>query len=169
MVVSNANGNEKLKLDSVVGAILDEESRRKVSQVAEASGSALRVEARGRDVEKGGDKHRQREKSRGPNPKGHGKGACFRCGQKGHYASACRTKLEDDDSEESANIAYQDDSEALLLSLEEKIDGWVLDSGDSFHATSDRGKLSLYVEEDLGALYPGDSESYTISGIGDGE
>lgn len=79
MTVSNAYGNEKLKLDSVVAATLNEESRRRVSQVVEASGSALRVEARGRDVEKG-DKHQTRRKLRGSNPNGHGKGACFRCG-----------------------------------------------------------------------------------------
>ena len=49
MAVSNANGNDKMKLDTVVGAILDEESRRKVSGAeASSSGSALHVEARWR-------------------------------------------------------------------------------------------------------------------------
>ena len=169
MAVSHANVNEKLKLGSVIGAILDEEARRRVSGTPESSCSALNVEARGRDNGKGKSKHQSRGKSRGPNPNGYGEGKCFNCGMEGDFARYCRKPKVEKDSDGSANVAYQTDYEALLLSLEDKVDAWVIDSRALFHATSKRELLDSYVKNDLGTVYLGDDELCTISEKGDGE
>ena len=172
MAVSNANGNEKLKLDSVIRAILDEEAKR-ASGYIESSGNALNVKARGRDQWKGKQrKHhsKSRGKSKGLNPNGHGEGKCFNCGLKGHHARDCRKPKVEDNSKGSANVAHnQSDPDVLLLSLEDKIDAWVIDSGALFHATSQRKMLNSYVKKDLGTVYLGDDEPSKISEKEDGE
>jgi len=40
--------------------------------------------------------------------------------------------------------------DALILSLENIIDAWVVDSGASFHATPDRKHFHDYVQGDFG-------------------
>ena len=59
---------------------------------------------------------------------------------------------------------HETDSDALLLSLEDKSDAWVIDSGASFHATSQQKLLSSFVKKDLGTVYLGDDQSCKVSG-----
>jgi hypothetical protein len=83
MVVSNSvSGLNTLKFDDVVGVILSEEMRQKIT--GETSGNALNMENRGRqkDRRKGsgnsGNSRKGRSKSR------LGKIECWNCGKKGH-------------------------------------------------------------------------------------
>ena len=55
---------------------------------------------------------------------------------------------------------------ALILSLENIIDAWVLDSGASFHATPDKKHFHDYVQGDFGHVRLGDDKPYKIIGMG---
>ena len=55
---------------------------------------------------------------------------------------------------------------ALILSLENIIDAWVVDLGASFHATPDREHFHDYVQGDFGQFQLGDDKPYKIIGMG---
>ena len=55
---------------------------------------------------------------------------------------------------------------ALILSLENIIDAWVVDSGASFHATPDKKKFHDYVQGDFGQVRLDDDKPYKIVGMG---
>jgi hypothetical protein len=55
---------------------------------------------------------------------------------------------------------------ALVISLDNVIDSWVLDSWDSFHATSHRNNFQYYVQGDFGQVYLGYYEPCKIVGMG---
>ena len=52
----------------------------------------------------------------------------------------------------------------LICSLESKEDSWVLDSGASFHATSQKELFESYVPGNLRNVYLGDDQPYAIVG-----
>ena len=56
--------------------------------------------------------------------------------------------------------------DALILSLEIIIDAWVVASGASFHATSDRKNFHDFVQGDFRQVQLGDDKPYKIVGIG---
>ena len=56
--------------------------------------------------------------------------------------------------------------DALICFLESKEDSWVLDSGASFHATSQKELFERYVPGNLGKVYFGDDQPYAIVGKG---
>ena len=57
----------------------------------------------------------------------------------------------------------QDD---LILSLENIIDAWVVDSEASFHATPDSKHFNDYVQGDFGHVHLGDDKPCKIVGMG---
>ena len=57
----------------------------------------------------------------------------------------------------------QDD---LILSLENIIDAWVVDSGASFHARPDRIHFHNYVQGDFGQVWLGDDKPCKIIRMG---
>jgi hypothetical protein len=57
----------------------------------------------------------------------------------------------------------QDD---LIVSLDNIIDPWVLDSGASFHATPHRKYFQEYVQGDFGQVYLSGDEPCKIVGMG---
>lgn len=54
---------------------------------------------------------------------------------------------------------------ALILSLENIMDSWVVDSGASFHATPDRKHFHDYVQGYFGQVRLGDDKPYKIIGM----
>ena len=63
-------------------------------------------------------------------------------------------------------VSNKSDEDALLLSLESVDDSWVLDFGDSFHATPHRGYSIDYIQGDFRLIYLGDNEPCQIVGKG---
>jgi hypothetical protein len=56
--------------------------------------------------------------------------------------------------------------DALILSLDNIIVSWVVDSGDSFHATPHRKHFQNYVQSDFGQVHLGDDAPCKIVGMG---
>ena len=141
MAISNSvSGSSTLKFDDVVGAILSEEMRRKSSD--ETSGNALSAESRGRRMERGKSSgyHSKSRKGRSKSRSGI---VCWKCRKKGHLKKDCRSRKgkEGDTQQEKnheANVTGDVLQDALIHSLENSIDAWVVDSGASFHATPNR-------------------------------
>jgi len=66
-----------------------------------------------------------------------------------------------------ANLASTSGGDdALIFYLENKEESWVLDSGASFHATSNREFFENYVPGILGKVYPSNEQSSEIVGKG---
>ena len=55
---------------------------------------------------------------------------------------------------------------SLILSLENVIDAWVVDSGASFHATRDKKHFHDYVQGGFGQICLGDDKPCKIVGMG---
>jgi len=59
-------------------------------------------------------------------------------------------------------VSNKSKDDALILSLDNVDDSWVLDSEASFHATPHRSYFIDYVQGDFGLVYLGDNEPYQI-------
>ena len=80
---------------------------------------------------------------------------CWKCGKKGHLKKDCKSRKgkEGDVQQETnheSNVTSDVLQDALILSFENIIDAWVVDSGTSLHATRDRKKFHDYVQGDFG-------------------
>jgi len=144
MAISNSvSGSSTLKFDDVVGAILSEEMRRKSSG----------AESRGRKMERGKSSG-YRSKSRKGRSKSRSGIVCWKCGKKGHLKRDCRSRKgkEGDAQQENdheANVTGEVLQDALILSFENITDSWVVDSGASFHATTDKKYFYDYIQGDF--------------------
>ena len=56
--------------------------------------------------------------------------------------------------------------DALILSLDNVVESWVVDSGASFHATPHINYFQDYVQGDFGQVYLGDDKPCRIVGKG---
>ena len=138
--VSTSMAKTEMSLDDVKDILLGEEMRRR--NLPSGSSSALIMDSRSRGRSKTkGKKLSARSKSRTGNKE---KVVCWNCNQKGHFKSECKApRKQFKKKEEVDSVAYSEDSdeEALVCCLDTTVDAWVLDSGASFHSTSE--KLSL--------------------------
>ena len=57
--------------------------------------------------------------------------------------------------------------DAMILSVNSKIESWILDSGASFHATPSQEIMENYVSGDFGKVHLADDETLKIVGKGD--
>jgi hypothetical protein len=146
MVVRNfVSGSNTLKFYDVFGVILSEEMRWK--SIGETSGNALNMENRGRQKDRGkglgnrGNSRKGRSKSR------LGKIECWNCGKKGHLKKDYRAPKKQRDGQQErnqeANVIGGVLQDALILSVDNISESWVVDSGDSFHATPHRKHFSI--------------------------
>jgi hypothetical protein len=169
MAVSNfVSGSNTLKFDDVVGVILSEEMRRK--STGETSGNALNMENRGRQKDRGkgpvncGNSRKIRSKFR------LGKIECWNYGKRGHLKKDCRSpKKQRDEQQErnrEANVTSDVLQDALILSVDNISESWVVDSGASFHATPHRKFFLDYVQGDFGHVHLGDNAPCKIVGMG---
>jgi hypothetical protein len=126
--------------------------------------------------------NRGRQRERGKIPGNHGKYKkgrskskgnleCWHYGKKGHLKKDCwsRKGKQGDGQHENnqeENVAGDVLQDALILSLDNIIDSWVVDSGASFHATPHRKYFQDYVQGDFGQVYLGDDKPCKIVGKG---
>ena len=127
--MSNSCETGTLKFDDVVGVLLSEEACKKSSRLDETSGSTLSVDRKGRSGNKDKKKNeRSKFKSEKATSKSRGAG-CWRCGEMGHIQKDCK-KMKDgegkDKEKDSAYIMESDGSDALILSLAESSELWLL-------------------------------------------
>jgi hypothetical protein len=169
MAVSNSVSNSNtLKFDDVVGVILIEEMKSK--STGETSSNALNMKNRGRQKDRGkgsgncGNSRKGRSKSRLGNIE------CWNCGKQVHMKKDCRAPKKQRDGQQErnqeANVigdVLQDD---LILFVDNIFESWVVDSGDSFHATSHRKHFLDYVQDDFGQVHLGDDAPCKIVGMG---
>ena len=77
-------------------------------------------------------------------------------------------KKEQKTERNSANAATEENSdEALVLCIDSPIESWVLDSGASFHSTSQKDKFLNFKSGEFGKVYLADGKPLCISGMGD--
>lgn len=166
--VSSSSGSTKMKFDDVRDLVLSEEIRRRGS--GESSSSlVLHTESRGRNSTRGygrGKSKDQRSKSRNHHGSHNSKNIdCWNCGKKGHYKNQCRLPRKNQEAKDEANVALTSEGgDTLICSLESKDESWVLDSGASFHATSQKEFFKNYVSGNLGKVYLGNEQSCEIVG-----
>ena len=171
--LSNSHGSKKLKYSDVVDSILDEEARRKSS--GESNGVALNMDNRGRGKTR--DRNHGRSKSRRGKSRQHGqdndKGdGCWHCRKTGHIRRNCKLLKNQPENNQgnnnnAVNVVNDNLQDALILSLDNRSESWVVDSGASFHATGNKDLLQNFVGGDLGKVYLGDDASCNIIGKGD--
>uniref|UniRef100_A0A803LV23 Retrovirus-related Pol polyprotein from transposon TNT 1-94-like beta-barrel domain-containing protein n=1 Tax=Chenopodium quinoa TaxID=63459 RepID=A0A803LV23_CHEQI len=171
-----SSGNNKLKFDDVRDLVLSEEIRRRESGESSSS-SVLHTESRGRNLirrnERGRSNYRgqsrdRRSKSRNPNNFQNSKTVeCWNYGKIGHYKNQCKGTPKGKEVKAEANVTSTGEGDdALICSLESKEESWVLDSGASFHATSNKNFFGKYVHRNLGQVYLGDDQPCDIVGQG---
>nr|KYP42874.1 Retrovirus-related Pol polyprotein from transposon TNT 1-94 [Cajanus cajan] len=168
--VSSSSRSNKLKSDVVRDLVLSEEIRRRESGESSTS-SVLHTESRGRAPTRGNGRGKSRDnrsKSRNHRSSNNSKTIkCWNCGQTGHYKNQCKNAPKNQEAKAEANIASTSGrDDALICSLESKEESWVLDSGASFHATSQREFFENYVPGNLGKVYLGNEQSCEIVGKG---
>jgi hypothetical protein len=169
MVISNSvSGSNTLKFDDVVGVILSEEMRRK--SIGETSGNALNMENRGRQKDRGKGSNNRGNYRKGRSKSRLGKIECWNCGKKGHLKKDCRAPKKQRDGQhernQEANVTGDVLQDALIISIDNISESWVVDSGDSFHATPHRKHFLDYVQGDFGQVHLGDDAPCKIVGMG---
>ncbi|KAK2378762.1 putative mitochondrial protein [Trifolium repens] len=166
--VSSSSGSTKLKFNDVRDLVLSEEIRRR--ELGESSSSSvLHTESRGRNSTRGngrGKSKDRRSKSRNHRSSNSSKAIeCWNCGKMGHFKNQCKSPPKNKEAKDEANVASTlGEDDALICSLESKEESWVLDSGASFHATSQKKFFENYVPGNLGKVYLGNEQSCEIVG-----
>ena len=84
----------------------------------------------------------------------------------GHLKKRFRAPRKSEDKNNVANVVTDEVQDALILSIDDLCDSSVLDSGASFHTTSQRDLLENYVARNHGKVYLADGESLAIIEIG---
>jgi len=164
--VSSSSGSKKMKFDDVRNLVLSEEIRRR--KLGESSSSSvLHTELRGRNSTRGngrGKSKARRSKSRNHRSSHNSKNIeCWNCGKTWHFQNQCRLEANNQEAKDEANVASTSGGgDTLICSLESKEESWVLDSGASFHATSQKEFFRNYVPGDLGKVYLGNEQSCKI-------
>jgi len=169
MAISNSVSRySTLKFDDVFGAILSEEMQWKSS--GETSGSSLTAETRGRKMERGKSSGYQ-SKSRKGRSKSRSGIVCWKCRKKGNLKKNCKSrKGKEGDAQQvgnhEVNVTGDVLQDALILSLENIIDAYVVDSRASFHATPDKKHFHDYVQGNFGQVRLADDKPCKIVGMG---
>jgi hypothetical protein len=169
MGVSNFfSGSNTLKFDDVIGVILSKEMRWK--NTSESSGNALTMENRGRQKERGKSLENRGNSRKSRSKSSLGKIECWNCRKKGHLKKYCRAPKKQRDGQQEKNqeenVTCDVLQDALILSLDNTTESWVVDSGASFHATPHRKYFQDYVHGDYGHVYLGDDEPCQFVGMG---
>jgi hypothetical protein len=126
----------------------------------ETSRNVLNMENMGRQKDRGkgfrncGNYRKGKSKSR------LGKIECWNCGKKGHLKKDCRTLKKQRDGQQErnqeANVTGDVLQDALILSVDNISESWVVDSGASFHVTPHRKHFLDYVQGYFGQVHLGD-------------
>ena len=176
--ITNNNIVGRLSFDDVAGAVLEEESRRKNKEdrLENSKQAEALTMMRGRSMEHGssGSQNHGRSKSRRrKNFK------CYNCGMRGHLKKDCWQNKKNGgknseastsqgcvaNTSENGEILY---SEAAYSSKDEKQlhDGWILDSGATWHMTPRRDWFWTYEPISEGSVFMGNDHALEIAGVG---
>jgi hypothetical protein len=135
MAVSNSvSGSNTLKFDDVVGIILSEEMRWK--RTRETSSNALNIENKGRKKDRGKGSGNRGNYRKGISKSRLGKIECWNCGKKGHLKKDCRAPKKQRDGQQQknqeANVTNDVLQDALIISVDNIFESWVVYSGASY-------------------------------------
>ena len=107
--------------------------------IGETSANALNMENRGRQKDRGKGSGNRKNSRKGRSKSILGKIECWNCVKKGHLKKDCRAPKKQRDGKQKrnqeANVTGHVLQYALILSVDNISESWVVDSGDSFHAT----------------------------------
>jgi hypothetical protein len=128
------------------------------------------MENRGRQKDRGKGLGNHKNSRKGGSKSRLGKIECWNCGRKGHLKKYCRAPKKQRDGQreknQEANVTGDVLQDYLILSVDNICDSRVVDSGDSFHATTHRKYFLDYVQGDFGQVHLGDYAPYKIVGMG---
>ena len=167
MAVSNSIGKSKLSYEDVRDLILSEKIRRKDAGETSDSSVALNLEARGRGRERNSIKGRVKSKKGRSKSRFGQQPECWNCGKIGHFKKNCRQlkKKTEDDSDNV--VVTKEVHDALLLSVDNPLNSWVLDLGAFFHTTPICEVLKNYVAGNFGNVYLANETMLNVVGQGD--
>jgi hypothetical protein len=135
----------------------------------ETSGNALNMENRGRQKDRGKGSGNHENSRKGRSKSRLGKIECWNCGKKGHLKKDCRAPKKQRDGQQEknqeANVIGDVLQDALILSVDNISESWVVDSGASFHATPHRKHFLGYVQGNFGQVHLGDVAPCKIVGM----
>ncbi|KAK9060088.1 hypothetical protein SSX86_020792 [Deinandra increscens subsp. villosa] len=158
--VTNSVGTDGMTFEKIRDLVLGEDIRRRGA--TGGSYSEMLHVGRGRENSRnsGSSKGQGRSSSRArPSVR------CWNCNEKGHYRSQCPKDKKELNT--TAVVGNYSDDEALLLSVESRVDSWVMDSGASFHATHSSDGMRNVKEGDFGKVRLGNGEILDVTGMGD--
>ena len=169
--LTNNSITEVLVFDDIAAAILEEESRRmnKDDRMANMQQVEALAVMRGRSTERGSSGSQNKGRSKQWSKKNI---TCYNCGKKGHLKKDCWSL--NNNSNPSGNIASTSNGgEALCCeaatTCKGKLtfaDGWLIDSGATFHMTSRREWFQDYEPVSGGSVYSCNDHALKIVGIG---
>jgi hypothetical protein len=138
MAVSNSiSGSNTQNFDDIVGVILSKEMPWK--RTYETSGNELTVENMGTQKDKGKGSQNHDNFRKGISKSRLGKIGCWNCGNKGHLKKDCRAPNKQRDGKQEKNqeenVTGHVLQDALILSLDNIIEFWVVYSRASLHVT----------------------------------
>ncbi|XP_059638744.1 uncharacterized protein LOC132281018 [Cornus florida] len=142
------------------------------------SGSVLNVESRGKGSnKKKGNGNRNRGRSKLRNGRTQSQNfrnstylsdvECWNFGNKGHYRVDCKLSKKGTERKTEANDVSEESDDALICSLESKVELWVLDSSASFDGTSSKELFNSYEPGNLGKVYLGIDQPCNVIGKGE--
>ncbi|VFQ59788.1 unnamed protein product [Cuscuta campestris] len=155
--VTKTAGTGNLKFDRIRDSVLGEDIRRRNASGGSTSGLLSVSRGRGNNRNSG---------SRGKSSSKAGKNVvCWVCKEVGHVKSQCPNKK----NKISAVVgnASDDDSDALILSMESYVDSWVMDFGASFHAMHSGEAMVNLKKGDFGKVKLGNGKILKVTGMGD--
>ena len=170
--ITNSIRNAKLKFVDVRNIILMEEVCRKDSSEVSTSNSSLNVDNRGRSFERNSNKG---DGNRGKSKNGRGKLKngrnleCWNYGKiTGHPKKNCRTPMKNEDKNyDVANVVIDEVRGALILSVDDSCDSWLIYSGALFHTIAQCDVLENYVARSHRKVYMADGVPLDIIGMSD--
>ena len=164
-------------MSQVTSSLLNEETRRKSS--CSSHSKSLVMENRGRGKSKSRAPH-NRDKSRGRSSLISEKDVeCYYCHKKGHMKRECKKlKFKEQNKEKNSEKKQNDtavviDGELMIIRDDASVNligqemDWVIDSGASFHVTSQADFFTSYSQDEFGNVRMGNEDVLRIVGMGD--